>query len=128
MKGIIDISKLKNPPEKHELNTAKYFSDKGFDVEFIPPSNIPGVHRPDILMQGVEWEIKCPQGKGKRTIDKLIKQAVKQSHYIVVDLRRIKISTKRSLSQLETQFNLKTYIKKLLAITKEGELVEFSRK
>ena len=51
------------PPEKHELKAARFFAELGYDIEFIPPSNIPDVHRPDILMQGKEWEIKSPQGK-----------------------------------------------------------------
>ena len=35
MSGIIDISQLNTPPEKHELETAKYFSKLGKDVVFI---------------------------------------------------------------------------------------------
>ena len=75
MSGKIDISKLKVPPEKHELDTARFFADRGHDIEFIPPSNIPGLHRPDILMMGIEWEIKCPKGKGKNTISRNLKIA-----------------------------------------------------
>ena len=79
MRGTIDISKLNTPPEPHEFETAKHFSELGKDIVFIRPSSIPNVHRPDILMDGVEWEIKCPEGEGKRTIEKIIKKAEKQS-------------------------------------------------
>lgn len=124
MNGIIDISKLKNPPEKHELYTAKYFSDKGFDVEFIPPSNIPGVHRPDILMQGVEWEIKCPQGRGKNTIQKNFKLAIKQSHNIIFDLRKVNISESKCISEIKRQMSMRPYMKRLLVICKGNTLLE----
>lgn len=53
MSGIIDISKLKIPPERHELDVANYFAKLGYNIEFIPPSNIPEIHTPDILMDGV---------------------------------------------------------------------------
>ena len=51
MLGTIDISKLKTPPEKHELATAKYFAALGKDVVFLPPSNIKEAYRPDILKE-----------------------------------------------------------------------------
>lgn len=89
--GIIDISQLNTPPEKHELDTAKFFSALGKDVVFLKPSSIPNTHTPDILMDGVEWEMKCPQGNGKRTIEENFRKAVKQSKYIIFDLRLIKI-------------------------------------
>ena len=38
-------------------------AELGKDIVFIPP------HRPDIFMDGVEWEIKCPEGNSKRTIE-----------------------------------------------------------
>ena len=50
MAGKIDISQLKVPPEKHELETAWYFAEQGHDIEFIPPNNSPHMHTPDIIM------------------------------------------------------------------------------
>ena len=54
MAGTIDISELNKPPEDTELKTAKFFSEKGKNIKFIPPSNIPGHRRPDFLMDGHE--------------------------------------------------------------------------
>ena len=127
MSGKIDISQLNTPPEKHELATAKFFSEKGKDIVFICPSNIPEVYRPDILMDGVEWEIKAPIGNGKKTIERNMHKAAKQSKYIIFDLRRISLEEKRCISQLEREFNERVYLKKLLVITKSGELETFSR-
>ncbi len=93
-KGNIDISQLNTPPEKHEFETARFFADMGKDVVFLKPSDIPNVHTPDISMDGIEWEIKCPEGSGKRTIEKNITKAELQSYNIILDLRWIKIPEK----------------------------------
>ncbi|MBR6505739.1 hypothetical protein IKT18_02820 [Candidatus Saccharibacteria bacterium] len=45
--GYIDISALNSLPEKHEYETAKFFSLRGYDVTFIKPSSIKGQHTPD---------------------------------------------------------------------------------
>lgn len=127
MRGIIDISKLKNPPEKHELETAKFFAELGYDIEFIPPSNIPEVHRPDIVMEGIEWEIKSPMGKSKNTIRRNIKQATKQSKNIIVDLRRILSSEQQCIQQIEERFVKHHSIKKIIVIKKDGGLIRLSR-
>ena len=128
MAGKIDISQLKVPPEKHELETARYFAKQGHDIEFIPPSNSPNIHTPDIKMDGVEWEMKSPVGKSRRTIEQIFRKAVKQSKYLIFDLRRINISESECIKELEHRFNTKTYVKRLLIIKKSGELVTFSRK
>ena len=125
-KGIIDISQLTTPPEKHELNTAKFFSEMGKNIVFIRPSNIPSVYRPDILMDGIEWEIKSPQGKGARTIEKIYKKASEQSANIIFDLRRCGLSDAVAIRQLEREFNDK-HSKRLLIITKTNELIKFSK-
>ena len=74
--GRIDISALNTPPEKHEFEMAKYFAELGKNITFLKPSSIPGNHTPDIRMEGVEWEMKCPFGNGKRTIEDNFRKAV----------------------------------------------------
>ncbi len=128
MSGKIDISQLNTPPEKHEFETAKFFASRGKNIIFLRPSSIPNTHRPDILMDGLEWEIKCPEGSSKRTIEANIRKAVTQSHYIIIDLRWIKVPEKQCLAQLELHFKTKSAIKKLLIITKNHELIEFPPK
>ena len=128
MSGKIDISQLNTPPEKHEFETAKFFASREKDITFLRPSSIPNTHRPDILMDGLEWEIKCPEGSSKRTIESNIRKAVTQSHYIIIDLRWIKVPEKQCLSQLELHFKTKPAIKRLLIITKNHELIEYPQK
>lgn len=128
MSGKIDISGLNTVPEQHEFEVAKYFASLGKDVKFLRPSQIPNTHTPDILMDGLEWEIKSPIGNSKRTIEANFRQAVKQSHYIIFDLRRIKVPEKQCLAQLEKEFSVRQYVKRLLVIRKSGELLEYPKK
>ena len=128
MSGKIDISQLKHPPHKHELDTAKFFAERGYDIVFIPPSNIPGVHKPDIIMAGKEWEIKSPTGKGRNMISRILKVAAKQSKNVIVDLRNIKTDEKTCLSQIEKRVDEHTTIKRVLVIKKNEELLEYSTK
>lgn len=123
--GKIDISQLNTPPEKHEFETAKFFADMGKDIVFLKPSDIPNVHTPDIRMDGVEWEIKCPEGSGKRTIEKNIVKAELQSNNIILDLRWIKIPEKECLSQIKRNFESRSRIRRILVITKGLRLVSF---
>ena len=51
------------------LKLQKNFADLGKKIVFLKPSDIPGVHTPDIFMDGVDWEIKCLEGDSKRTIE-----------------------------------------------------------
>ena len=118
MSGKIDISQLNTPPEKHEFATARYFAEMGKDIVFLKPSDIPTVHTPDIIMDGVEWEIKSPDGKSRRTIENNFRDAVKQSRYIIFDLRRIQVPEKTCISQLEKEWKVRPYLKRLYVICK----------
>ena len=124
-KGRIDISQLNTPPEKHEFETAKYFAELGKEIVFIKPSGIPGVHTPDIFMDGVEWEIKSPEGSSRRTIETNFRNAIKQSHYLIFDLRRIKLKEKNCIAQLEKEFNSRPYLKRMYVIKKSGGLLSY---
>ena len=127
MSGKIDISLLNNPPEAEEFETAKFFANLGKDIVFIRPSSIPGQKRPDIVMDGLEWEIKCPTGRSKRTIENNIVAAEKQSSCIIIDLRHIKLPEKFCILQIERLFDHKSRIKRILVITKGLNLLEYPK-
>ena len=78
-------------------------------------------------MDGIEWEIKCPIGKSKRTIENNMRKAITQSSFIIFDLRFIKLSEKQCISRLEEQFYSRTKLRKLLIIKKNGELIELKK-
>jgi hypothetical protein len=124
-KGYIDISKLSTPPEKAEFETAKYFSELGKDIDFIRPNATPYQHSPDIKMEGVEWEIKCPEGNSKRTIENNLRKALKQSHNVIFDLRHIKYPEEKCIAKLEKEFRINSQLKRLYVIKKNGELLSY---
>ena len=125
-KGTVDISELDTPPEKHELSAAKYFADLGKDIIFIRPSDSKGIHRPDFLMDGVEWELKSPTGRSKRTIENNFRDAVKKSRYIIFDLRRVQLTDDIAVKKVKMEFSVRKYLKRLLIIHKDGTLEDIS--
>lgn len=128
MTGRIDISQLNTPPDKSEFAVAKYFAELGKDIMFIPPSAIPGQHRPDILMDGVEWEIKCPEGSSKRTIENNMRKALLQSRNVIFDLRHIKLSEKECIQELERQYSKRSQLRKMYIIKKDLALLPYLNK
>jgi len=125
--GKIDISQLNMPPEKNEFATAKYFADQGKDISFIRPSNIKDNFRPDFSMDGKEWEVKNPEGKGKSTIDRNIRHAVEQSSHIIFDLRHYKGDEDGCVTKLQKEFLLRHKIKELIIIKRNGEAIFLSK-
>lgn len=79
-------------------------------------------------MDGVEWEIKCPQGKSKSTIEKNIKRALLQSPFIIIDLKRTNLPSDFCISQAKLQFDKRSSIKKLYVIKKDRTHILFRRK
>ena len=77
-------------------------------------------------MDGIEWEIKSPTGKGRNTILRNMKQAAKQSKNVIIDLRRISMPEKECIMQIEKRMRENTSIKQILIIKKDGELLECS--
>lgn len=82
-------------------------------------------------MDKIPWEIKSPQGKSTRCISDNIRDAVKQSKNLVIDLRRIKLPDEKCLDQIQKEFALRREIKNILVISKFKEkskkLLIFSR-
>ena len=127
-KGSIDISNLNVPPEKTEFETAKYFAELGKSIVFIRPSAIPNQHSPDIIMDGAEWEIKCPEGNSNRTIENNMRKALQQAHNVIFDLRHMKLPEKQCINQLEQQFQKRPQLKRLYIIKKNGDLLTYPAK
>lgn len=126
-KGKIDISALDSPPEPHEMATAQFFADLGYDIYFLPKSKIKGVHRGDFVMCHVEWETKSPTGNSEGTLEKRIKEATKQSDRIIIDFRRTHLPEDRCMAKLKKEIQMKRSIKRLLVITHTGSLVEIKK-
>ena len=109
--------------ETHEMATVVFLTEIGFDIELIPKSNIEGIHSPDIIMAGHEWEMKSPTGEGKWLIKNTFQTASRQSENIIIDLRRIKLPQERCLRELNRQFSFSKRVKRMWIITKAKKLL-----
>ena len=110
-------------PQDHEMATARILAKTG-DVEFLIPSRTAGAHTPDITWQSLDWEMKSPFGKSLRKVQDLLKRALKQSRNIIFDGRNSKLSDEIIVKELQRQVKLTRGIKRLIFITKEGEIVD----
>jgi len=116
---------MKPYPEKHETTAADILASHfKTNIEFIERNNY---KTPDLLINGVRWELKSPTGKGKRNIQRQLREGSKQSRNIVFDARRSKIHIVRIKSELEYQLRLSRNISRLILITKTGEVLDLAK-
>ena len=111
--------------KEHEYRTVKFFLDCGYDVELIPPSQIKGLRMPDIMLQGLPWEMKAPEGHGKRTLQNTLQNAAHQSANIIIDLRRCGLAQEEAIKELERHFRLFKRIRCLKIITKDERMLDY---
>ena len=113
--------------KEHEYRTVKLLLDNGYDIELIPPSAIKGLRMPDIMMQGVAWEMKSPTGNGKNTLKNTIQNASHQSGSIIIDLRRTAVQDGAAVKELEKYFKLSRRLKRMKIICKDEEILDFRK-
>lgn len=112
------------PPENHELDIASLISTHfNCVVEFLIPSTSYKQKTPDFVMNGLMWEIKSPKGVSKKTIEKQIRIALKQSRNIIIDTRRTKLTDVTITKELLKLLNNYRKINKLLLINKRNDVV-----
>lgn len=103
----------------HENATVVFLTQQGFDVELLPPIQQKGVRTPDIRMNGLEWEIKCPRSNGKYTLEHSFRSALKQSSNIIFDIRSSKILQSKCIAEIERRFHDFKKVSRVLIITKQ---------
>lgn len=112
----------------HEEQTASALARAGRTVEFIPHREGYRLKTPDIVMDGVEWEMKAPKASGQKTFDRVLRRAVRQSRNVIIDAIRIESSPD---VQIEHDLrNVATHVKELrrLALVKKNrEVVDIKR-
>ncbi len=91
---------------EHEYSTISALLEDGHHIELIPPSNIKGIHLPDIIIDGIPWEIKAPEGSSRKTIKHNMQNALHQSQNIILDLRRCNLDIQKAIREAEREFSL----------------------
>ncbi len=111
-------------PWAHEQRVAKILALAGHVVEFIPES---ATKTADILLDGVEFEIKSPKSGNANSLEHILKKAVKQSCNIIIDTSRMKnVRDDNTRRFLINQVRIRKQIKKLIMITKQGQTIDIS--
>ena len=115
-------------PWPHEERVAEILSKVGYEVEFIPEVGVTG--SPDILLDGVRYEIKSPKSSKSNTWEQRLKDATNdQSRNVIFDSSRIKgVPDYKVLSWLRSKYRTQSQIKKLIFIDKKGKItLDFRR-
>ena len=114
-----------NPPESHELGVAMVLADHyQTSVEFLVPIDDYKRKTADIVMLGVEWEIKCPTGKSKYTIQEQFRRASKQALNIIIDTRRTTLDDKFIEKMVIFERKKRPYLKRIVVIDKSENVIE----
>ena len=113
--------------KEHENATVVFLTELGYDVELIPKINIKGIHTPDIKIGKTKWEIKSPKGEGGSLMKNTVQKALKQSQYIIIDLRRTKRHQIKCLRELKREFDNSKNLKRVIIITKSGQTLDFKK-
>lgn len=74
----------------HELVTAQALAESGRTVEFLRRIDGNRVSTPDIIVEGVVWEMKAPESKDVKSLQRVLRRAARQSPNVIVDTFRMK--------------------------------------
>ncbi|MDR2600034.1 MAG: hypothetical protein LBC73_07135 [Oscillospiraceae bacterium] len=114
-----------NPPEPHEIDIAYILaSHYQTTVKFIVPVDDYKRKSADIMMLGVEWEIKSPTGDSKSTIRNQFRRASKQSKNIIIDIRRTNLRYKSIEKEVLFQIKERPYLKKVIIVDRSEKVLE----
>jgi len=113
-----------NPPDENEINAAEVLARHyKCVVEFLIPVDDYLRKTADIMMLGVEWELKCPIKDSQSTIQNLFRRASKQSDRIIVDSRRTKLKYETLEKRVRFEMSKRPYIKKVILIDKNENII-----
>ena len=111
-------------PWPHELRVANILALAGHTVEFLPKTNMKTA---EILLDGAAYEIKSPKSVNSNTLEHILKKALKQSSNIIIDTLRMKNAHDDNTRRfLINQVRIRKQIKKLIMISKQGQIIDIS--
>lgn len=123
-KGQIIIPASRKP-WPHELRVARILALAGHEVKFLPESNI---SMADILLNGIEYEIKSPITNKFDKLERNIKRGLKQSENIIFDSSRIKNMRDDNLLRfLVKKAKRQKQINRLIFITKHKNIIDIKK-
>ena len=113
-------------PKPHEEITAQALAHAGYNIRFIPSSKVIG--RADCYINDTIFEIKSPEGKGIRCIERNLRKAASyQSTNIIVDSFRIKNLDDKSIEHfLLQQLRKRHGIQRLLFVNRHRQTIDIN--
>ena len=125
MQSLSHKSGIFAPPERkiwpHEMRVAKILASAGHYIEFLEEGALPSA---DIKIDGIEYEIKSPKTMSSNTLEHLLKRGLKQCINLIIDTSRTKMQDDKMRVFLIKQMRTTKQIKKMLMITKRGQIVD----
>lgn len=113
-------------PWPHELRVANILASAGHDIEFLAVS----AHKTaDILLDGIEFEIKSPRTDKINSLEHLVKRALRQSPNIIIDSSRtngLKLNDAKIRTFLVNYARRHGQIRRLLFLTRKGKIIDIT--
>ena len=118
---------MTNRLESHELSAMKILQ-KFFDEPIIAlePTDDYKRKTPDFVADGKQWALKSPVTSRLKTLEKRFKEALKQSKFIILDLRKIALEEQKTIKYLENLIVEHMSVKCLLIITNKKAVVDLT--
>lgn len=112
---VVDILVLNKIPRK--------------SIKFLKPNRAKGSKTPDLLIDGIFWEIKSIEKLGKYTLDHAERAGLKQADNLIFDFRRLTIALeKRATLEIEREFRRRRDWRGLIIIVRyDGRCLLFEK-
>ena len=118
-----------NPPEDHERLVASILASFfNCTVEFLIPIDDYKRKTPDIVMNGIIFEIKSPTGNSRHTVRNQFDRASSQhASGLILDGQRTKLDDATLKKQIMRELAMRHRIKRVIFITKSQKILEFRK-
>lgn len=130
--GVVIEKELGAMPTKEEMEVADILVLNRIPkkrVRFLAPKRIKGSKNPDLLIDGVIWEIKTVEKLGKNTLDHAERKGLKQADNLIFDLRKLTmILERKAMLELEREFLKRKGWRGLIVVVRpSGKCLHFKK-
>lgn len=111
----------------HELRCAKAITSAGNTVEFLARMEGYKVKTPDLVVDGVVWELKSPESSNLKSLQRILRRAGSQSRNVNIDTTR---TTKLSDTTVEKELRrlpLTKSVRRIIMVAKDGSIIDIGR-
>ncbi len=122
---VIIPDNIRPYPEAHEVDIA-WILARHYKavVEFLQPSLAYKIKTPDIVMNGIMWEIKSPTGSSRKFTVQYQFKGLEQSRNLIIDGRRTKLDDDHIKKQIQKEKKSRKRVGRLIFITNKLKIIE----